>query len=119
LFLIVPPVLVAAEHFDEAICDLADDNGIEIWVCGEYCLNRPRREASQALEAGGFRLVVLDVCHSNVVDIESGRGDAGLVRVFACVGSGHGGIGVTDEEGDRAIFRAKGTTGGTRMGFKE
>ena len=76
LFLIVPRVLVAAEHLDEAIRDLADDTGIEIWVCGEYCPNRPRRDASQG---GGIKLLFLVTCSHGDVDTE-GRGSGCEVR---------------------------------------
>ena len=55
---------------DEAIRDLVDDTGVEIWVCGEYCPNRPWRDASQG---GGIELLIFVTRSHGDVDAE-GRG---------------------------------------------
>jgi len=78
LFLIVPPVLVAAERFDEAICDLVDDNGIKIWVSREYCPNRLWREAFQAGGTRDLSLGVLGVGYGNIVRVDGGGGNTRL-----------------------------------------
>ena len=96
---------MAAEHFDKAIHNLLDDDGIKIWVSGEYCPNRLRREASQARGTRDFGLGELGVRHGDVIEVDGGGGHARLIRVIAGDGLGHVGVGCLDDVKDEGVFR--------------
>ncbi len=88
---------MAAERPNKAIHDLVDATGLEIWVCGEYCPNRPWRDTSQGREADVLGINVAVGRHNCVVNHGRGRGDVSIIRVVTGAGAGHCGVRGKDE----------------------